>query len=468
MFKFRNNQQGSSERLYSRAALKKLIIPLIIEQVMLSLMGIVDTLMVSNVGETAVSAVSCVDSINKLVIFMLQSVATGGVILCSQYLGCRDKKRADEAAGQVLICALFMSLGIMAVCILFRNGLLSLIFGRVEADVMESSRIYFLITALSYPPMALFSSCSAIYRATGNSRLPMMVSAGSNILNIIGNAILLFVVKLGVAGAAISTTFSVFVSAVIMLCVMRRPGLKIRIGKYTSLRPRFKTILWVLKIGIPTGIENSMFQFGKLVVQSTVSTLGTTAIASNAIVVSLELISSMPPMGMYIGLMTIVGTCIGAGRLDDARYYIRSFTKWGAVIVFLLGWAVFALTLPIARLAGLSEGAAQLTAQVMLMISILKPFLWPNGFIPNNGMRAAGDGGYSMVTSTLSMWIARVALSTLLCRYFNLGLFGIWIGYEADWAVRSICNIHRFRSGKWTKHQVMQFNVDKDPEEEVR
>lgn len=462
MFGLKKKEKNSEPRLYSKEDLKKLIYPLIIEQVMLSLMGIIDTLMVANVGESAVSAVSCVDSINKLVVYLLQSIATGGVILCSQYIGYKDQKRANDTAGQVLLCGFFISLAIMGFCLIFRNGLLSLIFGSVEADVMDASRSYFLITALSYPPMALFSACSAIYRATGNSRLPMTVSAISNILNIIGNALLLFVVKMGVAGAAISTTGSVVFSAVVMLYVMRQPGLSIRIGKLTKLRPKMKSMLWVLKIGIPTGVENSMFQFGKLVVQSTVSTLGTAAIASNAIVVSLELISSMPPMGMYIGLMTIVGTCIGAGRTDDAKYYIRSFTKWGGVIILVLGWAVFALTLPIARIAGLSDEAVTLTVKVMLMISVLKPFLWPCGFIPNNGMRAAGDGPFSMIVSTFSMWIARVALSTVLCRVFGLGLFGIWIGYEADWAVRSICNIIRFRSGKWTKHQVMQFDVDSD------
>jgi len=237
--------------MYSKEDLKKLIIPLIIEQVMLSLMGIIDTIMVSNVGESAVSAVSCVDSINKLIIYLLQSIATGGVILCSQYLGCRDKRRADEAAGQVLLCGFFMALLIMAFCLVFRNGLLSLIFGSVEADVMESSRIYFLITALSFPSMALFSACSAISRASGNSRSPMLVSAVSNALNVAGNAILLFVLQMGVAGAAISTTASVTFSAVCMLVIMRRPGLSIEIGKLTKLRPKIRTMLWVLKIGIP-------------------------------------------------------------------------------------------------------------------------------------------------------------------------------------------------------------------------
>lgn len=446
----------NSNRLYTREEIKRLVIPLIIEQVMLSLMGMVDTIMVSNVGEAAVSGVSLVDSINKLIIFLLQSIATGGVILCSQYLGYKDKKRADEAARQVLVCAVVISLLIMGVMLIFRTGLLHLIFGTVEADVMEASKTYFLITLFSFPGMAVFSACSSIYRATGNSRLPMLISAGSNLVNIVGNAILLFGLKIGVAGAAISTTVSVTLSGVVMLYYLRKLKDPIEIGKLTMIRPDPKKMLWVLRIGIPTGVENSMFQLGKLVVQSTVSTLGTAAIASNAIVTVLELISSTPSMGIYMALITVAGTCIGAGRLDDAKYYIKKFTIYSAFVVLVVTWGVFALTVPVMKLAGLTGEAADITFRVMLMITILKPILWPLAFVPSNGMRAAGDGTFSMITSSLSMWIVRVGFSTILCRFMGVGLFGIWIGYELDWLVRSIINVLRFRSGKWSRHKVME------------
>lgn len=441
--------------LFSNRDLRKLLIPLIIEQVLSSLMGIIDTLMVSNVGSAAVSGVSLVDSINKLVIFLFSALATGGTIVCSQYLGRQDKANSNRAAKQVLLSALALSVLVMLPCLIFRKSLLRLIFGTVEQSVMEAAEIYFRITVFSYPFLAAFHACSAIYRASGNSRLPMTVSVCSNIVNVAGNVLFIFVLRLGVMGAAISTTCSMALSAVVMLICIRRPKQAIEVGRLTTIRPDFSVIWLVLSIGIPTGVENAMFQFGKLIVQSTVSTLGTTAIAANAIVVVLELLTSMPSQAIGIGLMTVAGRCIGAGEIEQAKYYIKKLTLWSAVILFILNWVVFFLTMPITRLAGMDAESAKLTYDVMLVISIVKPFLWPLAFVPANGLRSAGDVRFSMIVSVVSMWVCRVGLTTLLCRFLGVGLVGIWCGYFLDWAVRSVVMTARFYSNKWTKYKVI-------------
>ena len=435
--------------------LRKLLLPLIAEQVLTSMMGIVDTMMVSNVGSAAVSGVSLVDSINKLVLFLFSALATGGTIVCSQYIGRRDKLHSDRAARQVLLSALAMGLLVMAVCLTFRKGLLRLIFGSVEADVMAAAEIYFLITALYYPFIALFNASAALYRAAGNSRLPMIVSVSCNGLNVVGNAVLMFVFGMGVKGAAISTTVSIFIAAVVMLLFLRRPHQAVEVGPLHAIRPDFRTIWLVLSIGIPTGVENAMFQLGKLVVQSTVSTLGTTAIAANAIVVVIELLTSMPSMAIGTGMMTVAGQCIGAGKLDEAKYYIKKLTLWSAVVLLGINWAIYFLTGPICALAGMEPDARELTRQVMLLISIVKPFLWTMAFMPAHGMRAAGDVRFSMWVSVISMWISRVALTTVLCRILGMGLVGVWCGYFADWAVRSTIFTLRYRSGKWSEKKVI-------------
>lgn len=441
--------------MFSNAKLRQLLIPLIVEQVLTSLMGTVDTMMVANVGSAAVSGVSLVDSINKLVLFLFTALATGGTIVCAQYLGREDKEHSDRAAQQVLLSALALSLLVMAFCLLLRRQLLHLIFGTVEASVMEAAETYFLITALSYPFLALFNASAALYRATGNTRLPMVVSVSCNGLNVIGNAVLMFGFGLGVTGAAIATLCSFVIASVVMLLFQRRPGQKIEVGNLTALRPDWRVILLVLSIGLPTGVENAMFQFGKLMVQSTVSTLGTTAIAANAIVTVLEYTSSMPSTAIGTGMMTVVGHCIGAGRLDEAKQNIKKLTLWGAVVLLAANWLIFALTIPVTRLAGMEAGAAQMTVQVMLVISIVKPVLWPLSFLPVNGMRAAGDVRFGMITSSVSMWVFRVGLTTLLCRFLNVGLVGIWCGYFADWSVRSIVFTLRYFSGRWTAHKVI-------------
>ena len=215
----------------------------------------------------------------------------------------------------------------------------------------------------------------------------------------------------------------------------------------------------MLSIGLPTGIENAMFQFGKLMVQSTVSLLGTTAIAANAIVTVLEYMGSMPSTAIGTGLMTVAGQCIGAGRLDEAKQNIKKLTLWATVVLVVVNYTILALTVPVTKLAGLEPEAAQLTFQVMLVISLVKPFLWPLSFIPTNGMRAAGDVKFGMVVSTISMWVCRVGLTAVLCRGMGVGLIGIWIGYFVDWFVRSVAFSLRYRSGKWTRHKVIEQDV---------
>ncbi|MGN1004816.1 MAG: MATE family efflux transporter [Oscillospiraceae bacterium] len=445
--------------MFSNKSLRRLLIPLIIEQLLTSLVGTVDTMMVSNVGSAAISGVSLVDSINKLILFLFTALGTGGAIVCAQYLGRRDKDNSDKAARQVLISALALGVLCAAVCLVFRKGMLRLIFGSVEADVMQAAQVYFLITALSYPFIALFNASSALYRSSGNTRLPMVVSMASNALNIVGNAVLMFVFDLGVAGAALSTLISFVVAAVVMLAFQRRPGQKIEVGKLTALRPDWKVILLVLSIGLPTGVENAMFQFGKLMVQSTVSTLGTTAIAANAVVTVLEYMSSMPSTAIGTGMMTVAGQCIGAGKLDEAKYNIKKLTVWGAAVLLAANWLIFGLTFPVVHLAGMDAASAQLTIDVMLVISIVKPFLWPLSFLPINGMRAAGDVRFGMIASTISMWIFRVGLTTVLCRFLGVGLIGIWCGYFADWFVRSVVFSLRYASGRWTRHKVIDRNI---------
>lgn len=441
--------------MFSNKDLKKLLIPLIIEQMLTSLIGTVDTMMVSNLGSAPVSGVALVDSINKLVIFLFTALATGGTIVCSQYIGRRDIKNANTAGRQVLLSAFTLALVAAAIAYIFRLGILRLIFGTVEKDVFDCAAAYFRITILSYPFIALFGAASAIYRAGGKTRLPMKVSLVANLINIVGNATFMFVLDMGVVGAATATLISNAFAAITMLIMLRRPGQSLDIGPYAAIRPNFHMIWLVLCIGIPSGIENAMFQFGKLAVQSTVSTLGTTAMAANAVVAAIELMTSMPSQAVATGLMTVVGQCMGAGKPDQAKYYIKKLTLWSFAILFVLNWLAMALTPLITRLSGMDAETTKMTMDTMLFISILKPVFWMCAFVPASGMRAAGDVKFGMIVSTCTMWILRVGLSTLLCRHFGMGLIGIWWGFFADWTGRSIIFLLRYRSGKWAKQKVI-------------
>lgn len=441
--------------LFSGKALWVLLLPVVVEQLLNSLMGMIDTMMVSNVGSAAISAVSLVDSINTLVIQVFAAMATGATIICSQYIGRGDKEGSNRAARQIFLTVVVISVALMAFCFLFREPLLQLVFGDVEAAVMKDSLIYFLITAMSYPFIALFSAGSAFYRASGDSKYPMKISVISNVVNIVGNAVFIFGFGMGVAGAALSTLASRVVCTVVIFYKLSKPGQTIVLNHYFSIRPDFPLIGKILAVGIPSGIENGMFQFGKLAIQSTVSTLGTTAIAAQAMTIIFENLNGMAGIGIGIGLMTVVGQAIGAGRKEEAKYYIVKLSVYAEIAVTVSCLFVFAISKPVMWMAGMEQESAALCFQMMIAITIVKPLVWVLSFIPSYGMRAAGDVRFSMIAATCTMWFCRVALALFCMRFLGVGPMGVWIGMFADWAIRGLIFGVRYFSGKWLKMKVI-------------
>ena len=443
------------QHMFTNRMIRNLLIPVVLEQLLNSIMGTADTMMVSNVGSAAISAVSLVDSINVLVIQAFSALAAGGAIVCAQYIGQRNKEKANESARQVLFIITAISVAVSLICLVFQKPLLSLIFGSVEADVMRASETYFFYTALSFPFIAAYDSAASIFRAQDNTRGPMLISMISNVMNIAGNAVMIWGFHMGVAGAALSTLISRIFCAVVVLIQLRKDRQEIVVRDYIRIRPNWSMIKRILGIGIPSGVENSMFQLGKLAIQSTVSTLGTAAIAAQAMTNILETLNGIAAIGVGVGLMTIVGQCIGAGRQDEAVYYIKKLCVIAEVIIIISCLGVFALTKPITILGGMEKESADMCFHMMMWITIVKPLVWIMAFIPGYGLRAAGDVKFSMITSCCTMWACRFCLCVFLIRRLGFGPMGVWIGMFADWTVRSIIFTWRFHSRKWLQHKVI-------------
>lgn len=445
------------QHMFTNRMIRNLLIPVVLEQLLNSIMGTADTMMVSNVGSAAISAVSLVDSINVLVIQAFSALAAGGAIVCAQYIGQRNKEKANESARQVLFIITAISVAVSLICLVFQKPLLRLIFGSVEAEVMRASEIYFFYTALSFPFIAAYDSAASIFRAQDNTRGPMTISMISNVMNIAGNAIIIWVFHMGVAGAALSTLISRIFCAVVVLIQLRkeREGQEIVVRDYFKIRPNWSMIKRILGIGIPSGVENSMFQLGKLAIQSTVSTLGTAAIAAQAMTNILENLNGIAAIGVGVGLMTIVGQCLGAGRKDEAVYYIKKLCVIAEIVVLTSCLIVFALTKPVTILGGMEKESADMCFHMVMWITIMKPLVWTMAFVPGYGLRAAGDVKFSMITSCCTMWACRFCLCVFLIRVMGFGPMGVWIGMFADWTVRSIIFTWRFHSRKWLQHKVI-------------
>lgn len=448
-FLYDRKSLDKSKLIFSGKALRALMIPLIFEQLLNQLMGVADMMMVSRVGSESISAVSNVDQLNILVIQVFSAMATGAVIICSQYLGRDDRDNTNKTARQVVLTVSFLSVMMTLLCLVFARPLLNFLYGSVEKKVMDYSVIYFYITVLSFPFLALFSAGSAFFRAEGNAKFPMKISVVGNVLNIAGNAVLIFGFGMGVKGAAIATLISRAFCMVVVFYYLRKPRQIIVIRDFLRIRPDFNKIKFILAVGIPAGVENGMFQFGKLAIQSSVATLSTDEMAAQAMTVTLEILTGIIGIAIGIGMMTVVGQAIGAGRFNEARYYVVKLTFYGFVGVLLSSVIIFALTPAIMFLGNMNPTSSKICMNMMLWITIVKPFIWALAFIPAYGIRAAGDVKFSMIASSIIMWTLRVALCIYLIRVAGFGPIAVWIAMFVDWTARAIVFTCRFLSGKW-------------------
>ena len=442
--------------LFTRQALVALLLPLIAEQALSVTIGLADTLMVSSVGEAAVSGVSLVDSFNTLMIQVMSALATGGAVVTSQYIGHREPKNAKAAAAQILFVLASFSLVVAAVVVVGRHAILRGIFGAIDADVMRYAETYFLLSALSYPFIGLYNAGAALFRAQGNSKISMLSSLVMNVINIGGNAVLIYGFGMGVLGAALASLVSRAVSCLVVLWLLQRPGCPLRVDGLRALAPDGGLIRRILRVGIPAGIENGMFQIGKLSVSSLTSTLGTAAIAANAVANTASTFLNIPANAVGMAALTVVGQCLGAGEKEQAVYYSRRLllTAYCGAWVMNLSAFLFANRFVIS-LFNLSPEAQTMALQVMVWFNFVSLFFWPSSFTLPNILRAAGDARFTMAVSILSMWVFRVGFCYVMVLGFHGRLLSIWMGMFLDWVFRSLCFFVRFARGRWMEQSVI-------------
>lgn len=427
----------------------KIVFPLIIEQLLAVTVGMFDSMMVSSSGEAAISGVSLVDSINVLLIYLFSALSTGGAVLISQSLGKQDKQKTEHISKQLILAVFTCAVAVSFLAIVLRVPLLKLIFGKIEADVMNNAKIYFLITALSYPFLGLYNAGAAIFRSFGNSKLSMTVSLRANIINISGNALFIYVFKWGVAGAAIATLIARAFCAIIILYMLRSKKSTVVIRDLLKIRPDFATIKAVCRIGIPSGIENSMFQMGKVLTQSVVATCSTAHIAANAVANTLSQLQFIPASAVNLAVITIVGRCIGAGRNEEAKTMSRKLLLMAYSAIWVATVLIFSLLNPLLGLYDLSAESTKLAWTLMAMHSVMVSTFWPLSFSTPNSFRAAGDVKFPLVISMLSMWICRVGLSYVFARGLGMGVIGVWMAMFSDWICRTAFFVPHYFRGKW-------------------
>ena len=441
--------------MFTRKQLIQLIVPLVIEQFLAMAVGAADTVMVASCGEAAVSAVSLVDSISVLLINIFSALATGGAVIAAQYIGRQDAANARTAAKQLIYVVSFLSVLIAAAALIFRRSILSMVFGHIDAEVMDNALTYFWISAVSYPFLAVYNGSAALFRSMGNSKISMLVSLLMNGINIVGNAILIYGFNMGVAGAATATLFARILAAVLMMVLLRNPRYVLSVRDLHKIRIRFDMIRSILRVGVPNGVENSLFQVGKILVSSLIATFGTSAIAANAVANSLCSIAVIPGSALGLAMITVVGQCVGAGDYQQTRHYAGVLMKLSYLAMFITNLLTTVLAGPLVGFYNLSGTTAVMAQHLVIIHSGMAIIFWPASFTLPNALRAAGDAKFTMVVSMLSMWIFRIGFSFLLGQALNMGVEGVWWAMIIDWVARVTCFVLRFKGTRWQEKRLI-------------
>ena len=443
-------QTVTENRLFSKKDLRKLIIPLILEQTLAITVGMADTMMISSAGEAAVSGVSLVDMFNNLIISVLAALATGGAVVTSQCIGAGRREEACRSARQLVFTEAAITIGISVLVLLFHRQILGLFFGQIEADVMQNAIIYLIISVFSFPLLAVYDSCAALYRSMGNAQITLKISLLMNVINVVGNAIGVYVLKLGVAGVAIPSLVSRGVAGVVLFTFLHNPDNLVFLtrGKFKVDATIVKRILF---IGIPSGIENGIFQLGRVLVVSIIAAFGTSQIAANGVANSLDSMGCIVGQAMSLAIITVIGRCVGAGEEGQVRYYTKKLlgetyfytAVINSIILLLLPW--------ILQIYGLGEETTRLSYILVMIHDGMAIFLWPASFVLPNMLRACNDVKYTMVVSIFSMITFRIGFSYLFGVHMGWMAVGVWAAMVIDWVFRVLCFVGRYLAGTWRK-----------------
>ncbi len=441
--------------LFTNKDLWRLILPLVVDLFLSVFVGMADSVMVASAGEDAVSGVSLVDTVMRLLIQVASALASGGAVVAGQYLGCGDKKTACDASMQLVLSSALVSVGVTGLLFVLRPLMLGWLFGQITPQVRACADTYLCIVAFSLPGIVLYQAGAAIFRTMGNSKVTMWISLMMNVINLAGNALLIYCLKMGTAGAAISTLAARTAAAVVILVLLLDEKRDLHLVLKEKIRLRWTLIKKILQIGVPNGMENFMFQMGKILVLSLVSTFGTQAIAANSVANNIISVQSLPGTAVSTGITTVVARCVGKGDFEQTRYYMRRLMVLMYTALSAFNILVFLFVPLILAMYELSPETAELATRMTLIHTIGSVLIWPLTFGLPTGLRAAGDVKFTMIVSVLSMWICRVGMAYVFAQWLGMGAVGVWLAMMVDWLARSVFYVPRWLGGKWRSMRVV-------------
>lgn len=435
--------------MFTQKDLRRLVLPIFLDQLLLAGVGIVSTLLLSYAGEAAVSAVSLVEMINVFIISILLAVSTGGTVVLAQIIGSKRLELAQKASGQMMMLTVLVGLLFMGMVLVFGQAILNLLFGSVDPDVMKAARIYFIISSLSYPFMALYNASAGLFRAMGNSRIPMLGSMVLNISSVLGFGLAIFVFKAGITGVAVASLTSRIIASLFLIRLNFNPELIVSLDKKNFLTWDTSLVQRIVKVALPNSVENGVTQLGRVFLASIIALFGTAQITANGIVNSLGAFTLSYSMALLFASVTVVGQCVGAKEYEQARLYAKKLMRQGQIVTLVLAVLSIGVLPALLQIYTISEEARTLTFQVMILHNTIAVLFWTPGFMLASSLRAAGDARFTMMVSLTAMFVFRIPAAYLFAVVLDFGVMGVMMAMGVDWFYRFTINQMRLKGDKW-------------------
>ena len=437
----------------------KLAVPIIVEQTFVMMLGVCNTMMAGHIGEEAVSAIGMVDSINMLFISFFAALSVGATVVVAQQIGQEKPKKANETAKQAIVSGVIVAGVITLLLWIFRVPLINFLYGSAEELVKSNAKLYIEFTLLTYPFIAIEQIANGILRGAGDTKTPMYITMFMNIINIILGYRLIYgidflhIPSFGIMGAALAIAIARMIGSVIIIIVLFRGSKIIKIKKLFPFKFDMKVQKSIFNIGIPAGMEQVIFQTGKLLVQVFIVTMGTASIASNAIGMSITQIINVPGNALCLAATTLVGQYIGRDDIKGAKSTLIYLVKIATICLVSIG----IIFVPIAEwLASLYTNVPEVIRLTGILIksNSVAMVVWAISFVLSSGLKGAGDTRYTMMTAFIGMWVFRIGLGYVLGIVFKMGILGIWIAMYIDWFVRGTMYSVRLKGTNWLGHRI--------------
>lgn len=432
-----------------------LFLPILIDQAFILGLSLINTAMISSSGVAAVSAVNMVDSLNIFLINVFAAVATGGTVVVAQYKGSGNGEMVARAAAGSITSVTLLASAIGLLMIALHGPVLRGLFGSASPDVMEQARIYLIGSSISFIGLGVVQSVCGALRGMGKTRASLMLSFIMNILYVALNVCFITFLHMGVTGMSVALNIARFAGAACALYYLFKVDETLHLRVRDLLRVPVAMLRKIMYIGLPFAAEQMFFNGGKLLTQMFIVSMGTYAIATNAIATSLVNVMQIPAAALSIAIVTVVGQCIGGGNLEDARKFIRSFLWLCSIFSTLTFLLLMPLYMPLVSVFAPPADIVDDIFWVVFLTTLAQIPLWPISFILPSALRAAGDSRFTSISSMLSMWLFRVVFGYLLGITLGLGVLGVWLAMCCEWGVRGVIFLWRFRGKNWYKNRLI-------------